>query len=279
MRDEAPLRLRPELMRSAARTMFAYARDCVDRRMGRRHPFVLRLNQLSEFSDADLQSLDDLIELETTVKRRCDLVVDGYEYRKLCFVEDGYAARYKLLRNGKRQVITTVLPGDVVGLPGSFFQKAHYSVVAITELRLQACSITDFVDLCYRRPLFALALSWLAVQEAVSYGEHIVDIGRRTPIERVAHFLMELHARLSLVGRARGLTFELPFSQELMADALGLSVPHVNRMLARLRADGLISVIDHHVRFHDIERLRLLAHFQIPDVTRIPPAQASARTR
>ncbi len=64
-----------------------------------------------------------------------------------------------------------------------------------------------------------------------------------------------------------------------MADALGLSVPHVNRMLARLRADGLISVIDRHVRFHDIERLRLLAHFQAPDVTRIPPAQISARTR
>ena len=248
-------------------------------RMGRHHPFVLRLAQLSEFSDADLQSLADLIELETTVKRRCDLVIDGYEYRKLCFVEDGYAARYKLLRNGKRQVITTVLPGDVVGIPGSFFERAHYSVVAITELRLQICSITDFVDLCYRRPQFALALSWLAVQEAVSYGEHVVDIGRRTPLERMAHFLMELHVRLSLVGRARGLSFELPFSQELMADALGLSVPHVNRMLARLRTDGLISVIDRHVKFHDIESLRLLAHFQSPDITRIPPAPGAGEKR
>lgn len=266
-------------MRAASPDMYEYARDCVERRMGPHHPFVLRLNQLSDFSDADLQSLDDLIEIETTVKRRCDLVIDGYEYRKLCFVEDGYAARYKLLRNGKRQVIATVLPGDVVGLPGSFFQKAHYSVVAVSELRLQVCSITDFVDLCYRRPQFALALGWLAVQEAVSYGEHIVDIGRRTPIERLAHFLMELHARLSLVGRARGLTFELPFSQELMADALGLSVPHVNRMLARLRADGLVSMGDRHVRLHDIESLRLLAHFQPPDVTRIPRALATARTR
>jgi CRP-like cAMP-binding protein len=113
----------------------------------------------------------------------------------------------------------------------------------------------------------------------VSYGEHIVDIGRRTPIERLGHFLMELHARLSLVGRARGLTFELPFSQELMADALGLSAPHVNRMLARLRADGLVSMSDRHVRLHDIESLRLLAHFQPPDVTRIPRALATARTR
>src|SRR5262249_26579671 len=100
--------------------MYELARECVDRRMGHQHPFVLRLSQLSNFSAADLQSLDDLIEIETTVKRRCDLVIDGYEYRKLCFVESGYAARYKLLRNGKRQVITTVLPGDVVGLPGSF---------------------------------------------------------------------------------------------------------------------------------------------------------------
>jgi CRP-like cAMP-binding protein len=127
-------------------------------------------------------------------------VVDGYEYRKLCFVERGFAARYKLLRNGKRQIVNLVLPGDVVGLPGSFLKKARYSVLALTDLKLQVCSVTDYVRLCYRRPQFGLMLSWLAIQEAVTCAEHAINTGRRTPIERLAHFLLEMYSRLELVG-------------------------------------------------------------------------------
>src|SRR3974377_2017124 len=85
-----------------------------------RHPFVTRLKSYIEMAPGDLDSLWRLIEAELTVKKSRDLVVDGYEYRKLCFVEEGFAARYKLLHNGKRQIISFVLPGDIVGMPGSF---------------------------------------------------------------------------------------------------------------------------------------------------------------
>ena len=165
-------------------------------------PFVARLRSFIDLSPPDLDSLRALIEAETTVKKRRDLVVDGYEYSKLCFVKDGFAARYKLLRNGKRQIVNFVLPGDVVGLPGSFLDRAAYSVIAVTDMKLQVCSLDAFVRLCYRRPKFGLALSWLAVQEGATYAEHIIDIGRRTPIERLAHFLLEIHSRLAMVGRA-----------------------------------------------------------------------------
>ncbi len=173
-----------------------------------------------------------------SVEKRRDLVVDGYPYSKLCFVKDGMAARYKVLRNGKRQIVNILLPGDIVGLPGSFLDRAPFSVIALTDMKLEVCSLDAFVAACYRRPKFALALSWLAVQEATIYAEHIVDIGRRTPIERLAHFLLELHARLVMVGRASDAGFDLPISQEVMSDTLGLSVPHLNRMLAKLRSDG-----------------------------------------
>ena len=124
--------------------------------------------------------------------------------------------------------------------------------------------------LCYRRPKFALALSWLAVQEAITYAEHIIDIGRRTPIERLAHFLLEIHSRLAMVGRADANGFDLPFSQEVMSDALGLSVPHLNRMLAKLRTDGMLIVAERRVEFTDIKALELLAHFQPATLARIP---------
>ena len=237
-----------------------------------RHPFVLRLKRYIALNDSDLASLWGLIESEISVDRRRDLVVDGYEYRKLCFIEEGYAARYKLLRNGKRQIINVLVAGDVIGLPVSFLQRANYSVTTLSSLRMQICSIDSYVALCYKRPQFGLALAWLAVEEAMTYAEHIIDAGRRTPTERLAHFLLEIHARLLATGRASKLYFDLPFSQEVMGDALGLSVPHLNRTLAKLRTDGLISIINHRLEFLDLDALQMLGHFQPIMLTRVPSA-------
>ncbi len=240
-----------------------------------RHPFVARLKHFIGLSESDLHSLWRLIETELTVKKLRDLVVDGYEYRKLCFVEEGFGARYKLLRNGKRQIVNVVLPGDVIGLPGSFLEKANYSVIAVTDLKIHVCSIDAYVQLCYKRPQFGLALSWLAVQESIICAEHTINTGRRTPAERLAHFLLEVYSRLAMVGRASGSRFDLPFSQEIMSDALGLSVPHLNRTLAKLRKDGLIAITGRHVEFVDLKAFEMLSHFQQLNLTRVPPAAAS----
>ncbi len=235
------------------------------------HPFVKRLRTFIDLSEADLGDLWRIMEAEQVIARRRDLVIDGYEYRRFCFVESGFAARYKLLRNGKRQIVNLVLPGDVIGLPGSFLEKARYSVVAVTDLKLQVCAMNAYVNLAYRRPQFGLALSWLAVQEAISCADHVIDTGRRTPIERLAHFLLEMYTRLERVGCASDDRLELKLSQEVMSDALGLSVPHLNRTLAKLRADGLIAVNGRDVDLIDRRSLEQLGHFQPLSLTRVPP--------
>ncbi len=234
------------------------------------HPFVARLRRYLALTESNVKNLGRLIEHDLTVEKRRDLVLDGDEYRKLCFVGEGFGARYKLLRNGKRQILNVILPGDVVGVPGSFLERAIYSVVALTEMKLAVCSTETYVQLCYRHPQFGLALSWLAVHEAASYAERIIDTGRRTPIERLAHFLLELHARLAVIGRAETSSFELPFSQEVMGDALGLSVPHLNRMLAQLRAEGLVVLAHRRVEFPDLKAIVTRAHFQPVAMARIP---------
>jgi CRP-like cAMP-binding protein len=257
---------------------FAMQRVQISRDQLKRHPFVARLERYIDLSGDDLDNLWRLVEAELTIGRRRDLVVDGYEYRKLCFVEAGFAARYKLLRNGKRQIVNLVLPGDVVGLPGSFLEKARYSVLALTDLKMQVCPIHDFVQLCYKRPQFGLALSWLAVHEAIVSAEHIIDTGRRTPLERLAHFLLEMYSRLEMVGLAAQASFELPLSQEVMSDALGLSTPHLNRTLGRLRAEGLIMVSNHHMTLVDIPALEIIGHFQALNLTRVPGPNAGHRS-
>lgn len=239
------------------------------------HPFVTRLSAFMKLSFTDLKCLEKIIESEKRINKRRDLVVDGDEYRNLCFVKDGYAMRYKLLRNGKRQILNVILPGDVIGLPVGFFDRSTYSVIAISDLKFNVCSIESYVRLCFQRPQFGLALSWLAIQEAAIYAEHIVDIGRRTPIERLAHFLLEVHSRLLTVGLAQKTSFDLPVSQEVIADVLGLSVPHLNRVMQQLRKEHLISNRARIVEFSDMCALQALAHYQPLNLAPIPfPAKS-----
>jgi len=252
------------------RTVIARGSTRAIKDIWRDDPFVTRLRNFVDLTLPDLQSLRSVIETEQTVKKRRDLVHDGYEFRKLCFVKSGFGARYKLLRNGKRQIVDFVLPGDVVGMPGSFLDHAANSVIAVSDVRLQICSLEAFAALCYRRPKFGLVLSWLATQDTANYAEHVVNVGRRTPLERLAHLLLELHSRLNLVGAADEFAFNLPFTQEMMSDALGLSVPHLNRMLTKLRAEGMIAVNERRVEFIALKEIQLLAQFQPIRATRIP---------
>jgi CRP-like cAMP-binding protein len=234
------------------------------------HPFVARLSRLIQLGAADLRSLELIFESERLIKKRKDLVIVGDQYRNLCFVRDGYAIRYKLLRTGKRQILNVILPGDVIGFPVSFFDRSIYSVVAVSDMTYSICSLDAYVRLCCEQPQFGLALSWLAAQEAAIYAERIVDLGRRTPLERLAHFLLELHARLRAVGHAQKTSFNLPFSQQVMADVLGLSVPHLNRVLQQLRADRLITTRSRVVELNDLANLQTLAHYQPLDLAQIP---------
>ena len=206
-------------------------------------------------------------------------MVDGYQFSKLSFVRDGVAARYKVLRNGKRQIINILLPGDIVGLPGSFLERATFSVIALTDMKLDVCSLDAFVAACYRRPKFALALSWLAVHEATSYAEHLVDVGRRTALERMAHFLLEIHARLLLVGRAteRGIRpAGVAGGDGRRAGAERAARQSHAGQAARRRADR--PAPNARVEFIDIRALQLLAHFEPTRLSRIPVPVAPAST-
>ena len=125
------------------------------------HPFVARLSRLMAFSATDLENLERIVESERLVKRRQDLVVAGSAYRSLCFVKDGYAIRYKLLRSGKRQILNVILPGDVIGFPVSFFDRSIYSIVAVSDLTYNICSLDR---LC--TALLRAAAVWLGVELA-----------------------------------------------------------------------------------------------------------------
>jgi len=237
------------------------------------HPIVTRLTRAMKLNAADIASLAAIFERDLSFRKREDLIVHGSEFRNLCFVKDGYAIRYRLLRSGKRQILKLILPGDVIGFPVSFFDRSSCAVVAVSELTYAVCPFDAYIRLCYEQPQFGLVLSWLAAQEAATYADHIVNLGRRTPTERLAHLLLEIHARLQEVGLADEASFDLPFSQEVMADALGLSVPHLNRVIQQLRAEQLIASNARRIDLADMAGLQRLAQYEPIVLTPIPKRQ------
>lgn len=195
------------------------------------------------------------------VKKDKDIIVQGFEYKGLDIIESGFAIRYMLLHKGGRQIINILLPGDIVGFPASFFDRSIFSVMAVTEMCVHRISFDAFVELCKGRSNIAIALIWYAARESAVYAHHLIDAGRRSPLERIAHFVLEMHFRLKAVGLASENAFENPLSQESIGDVLGLSAPHVNRMLSELKYEGFIAVEGHEMKILDRAALQIIAEF------------------
>ncbi|WP_296346520.1 Crp/Fnr family transcriptional regulator [Reyranella sp.] len=228
----------------------------------RLHPFVARLDRSIRLDGEDLAALEHLLGHRTVAKKAKDIIVEGYEYKALHVVEEGIAIRYKLLDSGKRQIVNVVLPGDIIGFPACFYEHAVFSVSAVDRMSLSHVPLDAFTALCLQRANIATALVWFAAREASIYAEHIIGAGRREPLPRLAHFLLEMLTRLQAVGLATETSFAMPLSQEGIGDVVGLSGPHVNRMLAELKGGGLIAVDGHEITVLDRAGLQRLGEFR-----------------
>ena len=232
------------------------------------HPFVTKLDRSIRLDATDMSALEHLLSRRVVAKKAKDIIVEGYKYRVLHIVERGFAIRYKLLHSGKRQIVNVIMPGDIIGFPACFYEYAVFSVTAISEMSLHRVPLDDFVELCLSRARIATALLWFAAREAAIYAEHIADAGRREPLERLAHFVLEMLTRLQAIGAASEDSFVMPLSQEGVGDVIGLSGPHVNRMLAELKREGLIAMSGPEVKVLDRAALQILGEFHPAYLTR-----------
>jgi CRP-like cAMP-binding protein len=225
-------------------------------------PVILPLPYLDALTCENLLSGDARGIKTLKVRKNKDVLINGNHYDCVYVNHDGWLARYKILHNGSRQIIDFILPGQVFGLQGCLFQRALYSVVTITEGTLSTIPF-DMVDHVFERNLMlAKALFWSAAYEAAILGEHLIDAARRSAYERVSHLLLELFVRLSRIQLTNEMTFSIPLTQELIADALGLTTVHVNRTLRALREDKLIAMSAHSITILDFEALSLLSDFE-----------------
>ncbi|HTW54222.1 MAG TPA: Crp/Fnr family transcriptional regulator [Stellaceae bacterium] len=238
--------------------------------------FVNRLAKLVPLTPDETAILHELQSSPRTVQRHRDIITEGRSYGSIFIVMEGNAIRYRILHDGRRQIINIVLPGDIVGALGYFTESSLYSTKALTEVVVATVPFARLNALNETHPRLVTKIFWWFSCESTIYAEHLVDLGRRSALERVAHFLLELLTRLQSVGLADDQSFKIPLTQELLADALGLSIPHVNRVLRRLREDNLVVVEDQRVTVKDIESLSELADFDPGYLSHFPGGELLA---
>lgn len=227
-----------------------------------RYALIEKLKGYVDLGDDEVQALTKMLAHSRSIPRGRDIVVQGQPYRALYVLMEGLALRYKILPDGRRQVLNLVVPGDLIGLPACLFEGALASVSGLTTATVAPIEFPEVFDLFRRYPRIGIALFWISAREAGIYMERLVTIGRRSAYERLAHLILELLSRLRAVGLADPESFEMPITQETIADTLGLSLQHTNRMLRNLREEGLATIEEHRVAIHDMEAVVRLAGFE-----------------
>lgn len=210
-------------------------------------------------ASAETGALDGMLVRRIQVRRREDLLVQGEASNRIGVLVEGWAFAYKLLPDGRRQIIDFLLPGNIIGPSFLLFGRTDYSVATVTPCTVDLVN-PDRVHKAVRAYPRIGELFFGSLQaEAMRTVHQLVCLGRGNARERVAVLLIELMTRLSALERVKDSRFEMPLSQEILADALGLSAVHVNRTLQALRRLGVITTDGGAVRVNDAERLARIA--------------------
>ncbi len=237
-------------------------------------PLVRKLGAFVALSEVELSVLEGLHKRRRTFVAGRDLVHQGQSGQAAYILVSGWTCSYKLLEDGQRQIVDFQIPGDFLGLRSVVLHISDHSIEPVTDIEVTEVHVADLMQAFSKTPRLATAVLWAVSRDEAIVVEHLVNVGRREASQRVAHFLLELGARLSLVGLGNKEGYACPLSQYLLADALGLSSVHVNRVLRKLREAGMLTFRNGFVTFDDYDRLVEFAKFELTYLDQIGPLLA-----
>jgi len=222
------------------------------------------IRKLENFSPLAADEKRALAEAVSTVRRfpaREDLVREGEPTDGVKLILEGFACRYKVLPDGRRQIIAYLVPGDLCDVRVFLLKRMDHTIAALCPVETALVSHEVMGELMERYPRLTRALWWSTLVEESVTREWIVNVGQRTAFERLAHLFCEIFARLSAVGLAYDNRCELPLTQIELADTLALSAVHVNRTLMEMRRARLVSFQNRQLVIHDHAALQSAAGF------------------
>jgi CRP-like cAMP-binding protein len=203
-------------------------------------PLVRKLDYWAEFDAADEKAILDLPHRTKRLERHGYVVREREKTTHSCLMISGFAIRHKIVAGGARQIVAIHMKGDMVDLQNSFLGVADHSVQVLTESDVAFIPREAIKKLAFDRPNVGMAMWFDTLVDGSIFREWIANVGRRDAQCRVAHLLCEFSLRLKVAGLGVETEYELPMTQEQIADTTGLTPVHVNRTLKSLEARGLI---------------------------------------
>ena len=203
---------------------------------------VRKLEQFTPLSESEKRVLQTAPTSVRAVASHSDLIAEGDCPTDISLLSEGFACRYKLLGDGRRQITAFLIPGDICDLRAFLLGRMDHGVAALSRCQVSHISHAKLSEIIERHPRIGFGLWRDTMLDGALYRQWLTNVGRRSAYQRIAHLLCEVWWRLQAVGRTRGDSYELPVTQTDIGDAMGLSVVHVNRTLQQLRANGLISL-------------------------------------
>ncbi len=222
---------------------------------------ILKFSLILDLTEEEKSILLSLQNECDSIPPQTDIVVEGEDLSTTYIVQSGWTYTYKLLPDGKQQILNFNLCGDIIGPYAMVLKQADHSVRTLTETKLFKVDPEKLLDLLSESPRLAVAIFWSAARDGAILGEQVTRIGRRPAYERMAHLLLELLRRLESVGLVVDDKFDFPLTQELLADTLGLTSVHVNRTIRALKKDGLINYKSDLMKIINQDGLRKVADF------------------
>lgn len=226
-------------------------------------PMVRKLGYRAALDAEDRAAILALPFTVRRMERGGYIVREGEVATKSCVMLSGYSVRSKTVGSGARQIVAIHMKGEMVDLQNSLLEVADHSVEMLTSGRVAEISRTEIWRIVSERPMVARAMWRDTLVDASIFREWVANVGRRDARTRLAHVFCEFSLRLKVAGLGERGRYELPMTQEQLADATGLTSVHVNRTIRGLEADGLIERDDpRRIHIVDWNRLADVGDFQ-----------------
>jgi CRP-like cAMP-binding protein len=193
-----------------------------------------------KLSESDRAALLSLPHAMKNLAQNSYIIREGDCATHSCVLLSGFAIRHKIVADGRRQIVSIHMKGEMVDLQNSLLGRADHSVQMLTSGRVAMIPRDEITRLAFERPAIGKAMWMDTLVDASIFREWVANVGRRDAPTRIAHLLCEFSLRLEVAGLGEQTNYELPMTQEQLADATGLTAVHVNRTLRGLDASGLI---------------------------------------
>lgn len=207
------------------------------------NPLIAKLEQFTRLSDQDREVMQTLTrEPVRRYEPGTDIVREGDDPRAVRLILSGWAYRYKQLPDGRRQVVALILPGDLCDHNVFVLTEMDHSIGTLSAVTLVEIPPTSVEAMMTAHPRLTRALWWEGLVNAAVQREWMLNLGRRNAIERLAHLFCEVFYRLRAIGLTQDNTCEMPLTQADLADVIGMTPVHVNRVLQTLRRQELLEL-------------------------------------